>query len=159
MIIAGIDPGLSGAVAFYDSKANTVSVHDMPVVDGEVSAPLLAMLVLRYAPTFGMIERVASMPHDGHVGAFRFGRAVGDARGVFGGLSITLHAVTPQTWKKHYGLIKQDKEASRQLAISLMPAAADSLKRKKDHGRAEAILIALYATYYLKAAGAGAKVV
>jgi crossover junction endodeoxyribonuclease RuvC len=154
MIIAGIDPGLSGAVAFYNAAANSVLVHDMPVVDGEVSAPLLATLVLNYAPTIALIERVASMPHDGHVGAFRFGRATGVVLGVFGALGVHLCSVPPQTWKKHYGLIKQDKEASRQLAISLMPAAADSLKRKKDHGRAEAILIALYATYYLKAAGA-----
>jgi hypothetical protein len=154
MIIAGIDPGLKGAVAFYRPDVNQIAVVDMPVVDGEVSAPLLVRLVRQNAPTFAMIEEARSMPHDGHVGAFRFGCAVGDARSVFSTLEVPLHRVTPQRWKRHYGLTK-DKEASRNLAISLMPKAAEYLTLKKHHNRAEAILIALYANYYyFKIAGA-----
>ena len=33
MIIIGIDPGLSGAVAFYDTVEGTIEVADMPVVE------------------------------------------------------------------------------------------------------------------------------
>ncbi len=41
--------------------------------------------------------------------------------------------------------VTADKETSRKRAISLAPMLADRLSRKKDDGRAEAILIALYA--------------
>ena len=37
-----------------------------------------------------------------------------------------------------------DKESARQKALQLFPAAHAALARKKDHGRAEASLIALY---------------
>jgi hypothetical protein len=43
------------------------------------------------------------------------------------------------------GLRKQGKEGSIALACHLLPAAAPQLKRKKDHGRAEALLLAAYA--------------
>ena len=49
-----------------------------------------------------------------------------------------------QRWKKYFGLVKTDKEASRQKALELFPAAARFLSLKKHHGRAEAILIAHY---------------
>ena len=50
MIILGIDPGLSGALALYNTSDQTVEVFDMPVLElvrngkkkGEVSAQALA---------------------------------------------------------------------------------------------------------------------
>jgi Holliday junction resolvasome RuvABC endonuclease subunit len=33
MIILGIDPGLSGALAFLDTSDNTIDVVDMPTVE------------------------------------------------------------------------------------------------------------------------------
>ena len=38
-----------------------------------------------------------------------------------------------------------DKDAGRQLAIARFPSAADQLRRKKDGGRADALLLALWA--------------
>jgi crossover junction endodeoxyribonuclease RuvC len=46
--------------------------------------------------------------------------------------------------KKFHGLRGGDKEGSRQRALQLFPAAHALLARKKDHGRAEASLIALF---------------
>ncbi len=60
-----------------------------------------------------------------------------------------LVTVRPQEWKKHYGLIRKDgetpdacKERGRELALTLYPALASHLKRKKDHNRADAVLLA-----------------
>jgi crossover junction endodeoxyribonuclease RuvC len=50
--------------------------------------------------------------------------------------------VTPGKWKRFYGL-SAEKEKSRELAIQTWPAS-DAFRRKKDHGRAEAALLALY---------------
>ena len=53
----------------------------------------------------------------------------------------TIH-VSPGKWKKHFGLTS-DKEKSRALAIATWPQS-DHFRRKKDDGRAEAALTALY---------------
>jgi crossover junction endodeoxyribonuclease RuvC len=51
--------------------------------------------------------------------------------------------VAPAIWKKHFGL-STDKDASRALAGQTFPDQADLWKLKKQDGRAEAALIALY---------------
>jgi hypothetical protein len=56
---------------------------------------------------------------------------------------IPLTIIEPTAWKKFHQLRGGDKEAGRQRALQLFPAAHALLARKKDHGRAEAALIAL----------------
>jgi hypothetical protein len=54
-------------------------------------------------------------------------------------------AVQPQAWKKHFGLIGEEKGDSREKAIALYPDAASRLARVKDHNRGEALLMARFA--------------
>jgi hypothetical protein len=58
-------------------------------------------------------------------------------------LQIPLILIGPTKWKKAMGLTKS-KDDSRQRAIELFPQLAPRLKLKKNHGRAEAILLAEY---------------
>lgn len=142
--VLGIDPGISGALGFYFTNAtDRVSVEDMPVAGGSISAPLLADQIRRYAPTVALIEAVSAMPGQGVVSMFNFGKSFGQAIGVVGALGIPVHFVTPAKWKKHYGL-SSDKEKCRERAQQLFPACADRFELKKHHGRAEAALIAKY---------------
>lgn len=143
--ILGIDPGLSGALAFhYMDAADLVAVEDMPLADGSISSALLASIIKRHAPTIAMIEAVSAMPGQGVTSMFNFGKAFGTTIGVVSALNIPLHFATPQKWKKHYRL-SSDKEECRARALQLFPACAASFARKKDHGRAEAALIAKFA--------------
>ena len=57
-------------------------------------------------------------------------------------------------WKKFHALRGGDKEAGRQRALQLFPAAHALLARKKDHGRGEAALIALYGATLITPMGA-----
>jgi len=142
--IMGIDPGVTGAIAFYFPDApGRIAVDDVPVAGGEISAPHLASMVRRYSPTLAVIEKVNAMPGQGVVSMFNFGRSYGDVRGVIGALNIPLHFVSPQKWKKHFGLTS-DKDQSRMLAIRMFPTVSEHFKLKKHDGRAEAALIALY---------------
>lgn len=142
--ILGIDPGVSGAIAFYfPEMPGRIAVADVPVAGGEISAPHLASLIRRYAPTMAVIEKVNAFPGQGVSSVFNFGRSYGDVRGVVGALNIPLHLVSPQKWKKHFGL-SSDKDKSRMLAIRMFPTVAEDFKLKKHDGRAEAALIALY---------------
>ena len=67
------------------------------------------------------------------------------ARGVLGCLSVPIIDVAPQRWKRHLGLTGVEKDVARTLAIQRFPAAGEQLKRKKDIGRADALLVALWA--------------
>lgn len=142
--VLGIDPGISGAIAFYFPETpDKISAYDVPVAFGEISAPALASLVRGYNPSSAFIERVNAMPGQGVSSTFKFGTSFGDVRGVIGALNIPLHHVTPGKWKKHFSLTA-DKEQARALAIRMFPSCAHHFNLKKHHGRAEAALIALY---------------
>lgn len=55
-----------------------------------------------------------------------------------------VHRVAPISWKKHLGLVGTEKDAARLYAIENIPSAEPFLKRKKDIGRADAMLIGKY---------------
>lgn len=151
-IILGIDPGLSGGIAFLSAAAGqprrVISAHDIPVF-GEgpkrrVDALALAKMIQACPPDFAVIERAQAMPDQGASSGFNYGRAVGALEAVVLGMEVPLEIVESTAWKKAHSLIKTDKEASRQKALLLYPDAHALLARKMDHGRAEAVLIANY---------------
>ena len=76
---------------------------------------------------------------------FRFGQADGVVRGVLGALGIGSIEVHPQVWKRYLRLTGMDKDAARTYVIERYPELAEQLKRKKDVGRADALLIGLWA--------------
>jgi hypothetical protein len=150
--IIGVDPGISGAIAFYypNEAPTRIAVYDVPTAGGEINSPGLADLIQDHREilrgtlgTIAWIERVGAMPGNGGSSMFNFGRAYGDVRGVIGALKIPTHFVTPQVWKKHFHL-DSDKDKSRMLAIRMFPDVSKHFERKKDDGRAEAALVALY---------------
>ncbi len=143
-IVMGVDPGISGAIAFYFPMVpSRISVDDVPVAGGEINVQEVGRLIRIHRPTLAVIERVSAMPGNGAVSMFNFGRSYGDVRGAIGALDIPMHFVTPGKWKKHFGLTA-DKDQSRLRAIRMFPSVAEQFKRKKDDGRAEAALLALY---------------
>lgn len=141
--VLGIDPGLSGGIAFYfpDHPAG-VTAEDVPLAAGEVDAVTLARRIQQMRPTLAVLELVASRPGQGVSSTFKFGVAYGVLRGVVLTLGVPLQRVAPTTWKRHYKL-GPDKEQARGMAISLWPGSS-VFGRVKDHNRAEAALIARY---------------
>jgi hypothetical protein len=74
------------------------------------------------------------------------GFATGLITGLFIAENLEYQRISAASWKRSLGLSKTGKEGSLALARQLFPQAADKyLKRKKDHGRAEALLIAAWA--------------
>ena len=152
--VLGIDPGVSGAIAFLPLNDLTrVSVEDVPVAGGEINVPALANIIRTYRPALAVIEKAQSMPKQGVSSVFAYGRSYGDVRGIIGALDIPLHLVTPRVWKKAFGL-SADKEQCRMFAIRMFPVVAEHFKLRRHHGRAEAALIALYGAQVLIKAAA-----
>jgi hypothetical protein len=153
--ILAIDPGLTGALAFYfPSNPDHIAVFDMPIVGSEVNAAALRDLIVDsdYKPNRAIIEQVGPMPRDGVRQAWRFSAAYTTARTVVALLNIPAMLVVPGRWKKAMNVKggSEGKEVCRALAIQSFPCCAASFSRKKDQGRAEAALLALYAakTFY-----------
>jgi hypothetical protein len=146
MIVIGVDPGMEGALA-YVSGGKLLDVVDMPAVGGDISTALLTQMVRMHPVDWGAVERVWAAPTQGRKqgaqSSFKFGMAYGMVRAAVGGLLVPMEEPTPQTWKKTFGL-NADKERSRALALKLFPERAELFKFKKNHGRAEAALVALW---------------
>jgi hypothetical protein len=141
--ILGIDPGLSGGIAFLSPFDGRMTAEDTPVAGSVIDAANMAERIRQFAPTQAVIELVGAMPGQGVTSMFTFGRAFGTAIGIVQTLQIPIEFVSPARWKKHFRL-PSDKEAARRKAIELYPSSAGSFSRKKDHGRAEATLLARY---------------
>src|SRR5262249_11129848 len=129
------------------AKPDVVDIIDIPVV-GVGAKERVDVLALRnwiqqHQPDHAYIERAQAMPKQGASSGFKYGRAVGAIEAAIIGCEIPLTIIEPAAWKKFHQLRGGEKEASRQRALMLFPAAHALLARRKDHGRAEAALIAL----------------
>lgn len=142
--VCGIDPGLSGAIAYYDpAHPGVIIAEDLPVVGREVVGAILAKNLEIMRPQLVMIERAGTRPGQAAGATLRTGTNFGILVGVVSALRIPVAFVNPGVWKRYFHLPK-DKEESRALALRKWPEQAQVFKRKMDEGRAEAALIAVY---------------
>ena len=143
MIILGIDPGaVSGAYAMLRPDGSGWP-DDLPVVNGQVDAAALSLIVHENHVDTAVVELVSSMPKQGVASTFKFGVAYGIIRGVLAANGVPTVFVTPSKWKGHFRL-DRDKEKSRALAIQRFPDMASRFSLKRHQNRAEALLIAQY---------------
>ena len=95
-----------------------------------------------------VIENVHAMPQNGSVGGFSQGMGLGLWLGILAVLRIPVTRVEPARWKKDLLIpAGADKSASIVRALQFFPTCKD-LVRKKDHGRADALLIAEWGRQY-----------
>lgn len=146
-MIIGIDPGNTGAIAFLYDRQDLL-VYDMPLmVNGKKQQvdPYKLKEIFTHnikAGQVAILEKVHAMPGQGVTSMFNFGMGYGVIQGVLAACDIPFILSAPQQWKKAAGLIGKGKDEARVLAQRLYPDAP--LGRKKDIGRADAILIARF---------------
>ena len=148
--ILGCDPGLNGGlalVAINGAAPQLIDASDIPIVGSgaktRVDVLAIHAWIETHKPDHAVIERAGVMPRQGIASGFKYGRAVGALEAVIALGGIPLTVLEPAVWKRRLGLYGTDKETSRQRALQLFPVAHALLARRKDHGRAEAALIAL----------------
>ena len=160
MLIIGIDPGISGAICFFED-GYVKEVIDMPVMaDGkknkrQINGPQIYNEILIRINNFQkkdiivVIEQVSAMPGQGVTSMFNFGQSFGVLKGICSAMQLSMFFVRPAKWKKYFGLIKTEKDASRTKVIEIFPYISSQLSRKKDSNKADAVLIAsfFYNTY------------
>ena len=163
MLIIGIDPGISGSICFFED-GKILDVLEMPtMIDGkknkkqvngaqiynEISTKIRGIEKQNLRV---IIEQVSAMPGQGVTSMFNFGQSFGILKGICSAMQLPMYFVRPAKWKKYFGLIKSEKDASRTKAIEMFPYFSAQLSKKKDSNKADAILIAsfYYETYKLE---------
>jgi crossover junction endodeoxyribonuclease RuvC len=133
-------------LTLFDQLADKGTVKSKTKITTKSNPALMASELAQLVTSNSIIaiESVHSMPGQGVRSTFDFGMNFGIWLGVIAALNIPMELVPPQEWKKHYGLIGKDKDASRIIAVQLFPQMAMELKLKKYNGRAEALLLAEY---------------
>ena len=143
-LVLGIDPGMTGAMAWVDRRGVLKEIEDMPVVANEVNYRLLSLLIPAYGRVeFAVVEKQQTFPKQGVVSAFKLGACWGMILGILATYEIPIREVRPNDWKKKLPGLGKDKNLSRKMAMSRWPQHADYFKRVKDDGRAEAALMAI----------------
>ena len=160
MMIIGIDPGISGSICFFED-GKILDVIEMPTMtEGkknkrQVNGSQVYNEILEKIKQVEkkdikvIIEHVSAMPGQGVTSMFNFGQSFGILKGVCSAMQLPMYFVRPAKWKKYFGLINSEKDASRTKAIEIFPYFSSHLSKKKDSNKADAILIAsfYYETY------------
>ena len=160
MLIIGIDPGITGAICFFEDRKiiGLIEMTNMAVgkknkrhVNGAQVYNEIFARIKNYnkKDIKVVIEQVSAMPGQGVTSMFNFGQSFGVLKGICSAMQLPMYFVRPAKWKKYYSLINSKKDASRTKAIEIFPYISTQLSKKKDSNKADAILIAsfFYETY------------
>ncbi|KAK4278852.1 hypothetical protein QN277_016639 [Acacia crassicarpa] len=157
--IIGVDPDVSGAVALlkYEDSGCSAQVFDSPHVQilvgkrtrKRLDAKSIVQLVRSFdAPigTTAYVEQSIPFPNDGKQGWWGGGFGYGLWIGILVASGFSVVPVPSNTWKTKFELngSRAAKDDSRRVASTFFPSLSSLFGRKKDHGRAEALLIAAY---------------
>lgn len=133
-LAAGVRSGASAAGSSSSAQGSPSPLAGNPL--WVYPAGMLAMAV---------VERPAPTALTGKQSWFKSGYGFGVMTSTLCCAEVDVHVVWPRVWKSDLGLQGLGKEGSRQLALAAYPQLATSLRRKMDHGRAEALLLAAWA--------------
>lgn len=149
MRYCGIDPGVAGAIALIDTDEAKVEVVDLPSGPLGVDPVALQEQLKAWGVRSVTLEDNRAVGSNGSLANFSMGRCVGLIAATVLLSDCALRRVKPQEWQQATGLSNvkaaERKEAHRFRAMELFPELRDELKRKRDHNRADALLITEYA--------------
>jgi len=155
MLVIAIDPGINGAICFFEN-GEVKDVFEMPTmaegkknkrqVNGHQMYNELSYRINKYniKNINVVVEQVSAMPGQGVTSMFNFGQSFGVIKGICAAMQLPIFFVRPAKWKKHFELINTQKDASRTKAIEMFPKISSILSKKKDSNKADAILIASF---------------
>ena len=160
MLIIGFDPGITGAICFFEDR-KIIDLIEMPNMAAgkknkrQVNGAQVYNEIFERIKNYNkkdikvVIEQVSAMPGQGVTSMFNFGQSFGVLKGICSAMQLPMYFVIPAKWKKYYSLINSIKDASRTKVIEIFPHISTQLSKKKDSNKADAILIAsfFYETY------------
>jgi crossover junction endodeoxyribonuclease RuvC len=149
-VFLGIDPGLTGALCWYNPEVPAaLEIADVPTLKVRGKTVIDHYSLARFVDSHAAvspevwIEFVSSSPQMGVSSSFSFGQTYGLLIGVCAAHFLKINTVTPAQWKLAMKA-RGEKDEARARACAEFPRHSHLFARVKDHGRAEAALIALY---------------
>ena len=155
MLIIGIDPGINGAICFFENE-EVKDVIDMPTmaegkknkrqVNGrQIFNEISSRIKNQDLQNINVVvEQVSAMPGQGVTSMFNFGQSFGVIKGICSAMQLPLFFVRPAKWKKHFELLYSQKDACRTKSIEMFPKISSILSKKKDSNKSDAILSASF---------------
>ena len=146
MIVAGIDVGKKGGIAFIDIRTLQAEVYKM----FEDFTELIALFEEKKKRDVIMVgvEKQQPFPKQGVCSTFRLGVQYGIVLGILKALKISYEEIHPKKWQKEMlgshkkKTRKEIKQLSLEKAKSLFPYLANEIG--KHDGKSDALLIAEY---------------
>jgi len=146
MIVAGIDVGKKGGIAFIDIKTLQAEVYKM----FEDFTELIALFERKKKEDTIVVgvEKQQPFPKQGVVSTFRLGVQYGMILGILKALKISYEEIHPKKWQKEMlgshkkKTRKEIKQLSLEKAKALFPQLANEIGRCD--GKSDALLIAEY---------------
>lgn len=144
MIYIGIDPGVSGGLAALESGGRVLLASKAPTTVKDLQV-LLDNLIRDSAEgrPVAVLEKVWSIPGQGHSGAFTFGKGYGRLEATLTALDVPYDEIIPRTWQKALGVL-YPKGAADVVKKNISKARAQQLfpHETVTHAIADALLIA-----------------
>ena len=147
MLIAGIDVGKRGAIAFIDKETLKAEVYPMPedyqeIIDLFENKKKDLLIVL--------IEKQQAFPKQGVVSTFNLGIHYGILLGILKTLKIPYEEIAPKKWQKAMlGSGKRTRKENKKLSLEKAKSLFPYLNIGKHDGKSDALLIAEYGRRFL----------
>lgn len=158
MIIIGVDPGQSGAIAVLKRSRKKVSIVEV-IEDGSLPLSLLHLIKL-HKPCLVLIEKQQAMKGQGVSSTFTTGKNFGMLEGIIVAAGTPYQLVHPKSWMHYFykeysnidileelrsSNIKESKKKNISICSYLFPSAELITPRGRwKDGVADALLIAMY---------------
>lgn len=150
MIYIGVDPGKKGGVAVIDGDGVEVYAWDDQTFVNVMAA------TMNKGKCIAAVEKVGAMPGQGVSSMFSFGQSFGFILGVLTAFGIGYQLVPPTLWKREFGLLHTEKQASVDVAKRLFPGVSllpTERCRKESDGMSDALLLCTYAQRHFGSGG------
>lgn len=137
----GIDPGATGAIAVL--QANNLTITTLK--DEREALDELRRISKLPGQVFVLLEEVHSMPRQGVVSSFTFGRNFGVVIGMVMACDLSLQLMRPQRWLKELGIRPRKKTESKTEWKKFLAATAKRMYPKFqsiNQQNADSVLIA-----------------
>ena len=117
-MVVGLDPGVTGGITivYKNGKVNiyripvkTVTVNKKTKKEYDLKGVVALLKPLDGKKVLFVQERVSSMPGEGSVSAFSFGRSAGSTVGIAYALEFDVIEVGSAMWKKHFPSLINDE--------------------------------------------------
>lgn len=151
MIVAGIDPGISGGVFLYDTNTEEIATLRFSSTNSKLDIEDLLAFLQFFRPEIIYIEQIFLAGREGGRSAMTIGANYGRITAVLDAIGLTYTEITPRAWQSSLGLKSGSRAITKQAASDLavkrfgLSTFLEGRARKPHDGLTDAACIVLFA--------------